>query len=122
MALCHQKIKVGALNSLLELSTKDKERIIALAPASIAHLKHLVQDRLDHKSHDALDTAFEDKDIQDINNPIIMHAGRLGKNALRDKQVMLELWKLFKNQNKIAAFLGVNRSSVNRRCKEYQLL
>ena len=122
MALCHQKIKVGALNSLLELSVKDKERIIAFAPSSIVHLKQLVQERLDHKSHDALDTAFDNKDIQEINNPIITHAARLGKNALRDKQVMVELWKLFKNQNKIAAFLGVNRSSVNRRCKEYQLL
>ena len=26
------------------------------------------------------------------------------------------LWNKFKNQNKIATLLGVNRSSVNRRC------
>jgi len=32
------------------------------------------------------------------------------------------LWNKFNNQNKIAAFLGVNRSSVNRRCREYNLL
>ena len=51
----------------------------------------------------------------------LIQASRLGKHALRDHKIMVMLWNKFKNQNKIAAFLGVNRSSVNRRCKEYNL-
>ena len=48
---------------------------------------------------------------------------RLGRKALQDEKVMAMLWDKFeKNQNKIAAFLGVNRSSVNRRCKDYNLV
>ena len=43
-------------------------------------------------------------------------------NALKDPKIMVMLWNKFKNQNKIANILGVNRSSVNRRCKEYGLI
>ena len=58
----------------------------------------------------------------DITDPDLVEAARLGKKALQDQRVMVLLWNKFKNQNKIAFFLGVNRSSVNRRCKEYNLL
>ena len=57
-----------------------------------------------------------------ITDPEIIEAARLGKHALRDPKIMTMLWSKFKNQNKIASLLGVNRSSVNRRCKEYNLL
>ena len=56
-----------------------------------------------------------------ISDPELVEAARLGKKALKDPKVMAVLWNKFKNQNKIAQFLGVNRSSVNRRCKEYNL-
>jgi hypothetical protein len=52
----------------------------------------------------------------------LVAAARLGKKALQDERVMVMLWNKFQNQNKISVFLGVNRSSVNRRCKEYNLL
>ena len=52
----------------------------------------------------------------------LAHAARLGKQALKDKKIMTMLWNTFKNQNKIASFLGINRSSVSRRCKEYNLI
>ena len=57
-----------------------------------------------------------------MSDPELMEAARLGKHALKDPKVMGALWSKFKNQNKIAALLGVNRSSVNRRCKEYNLI
>ena len=57
-----------------------------------------------------------------ISDPELIEAARLGKYALKDRQMMTKLWNTFKNQNKIALFLGVNRSSVNRRCKEYKLI
>ena len=53
--------------------------------------------------------------------PDIAQAVRLGKKALQDPQSMAILWNKFRNQNKIATLLGVNRSSVNRRCQEYNL-
>lgn len=62
----------------------------------------------------------------DVNNRFVINtnadlsqAAHLGKQALKDEKIMHMLWDTFKNQNKIASFLGVNRSSVNRRCKIY---
>ena len=55
-------------------------------------------------------------------NPDTHNIAKLGKNALKDKQVMTYLWNKFKNQTKIAKLLNVNRSSVNRRCKEFNLI
>ena len=56
-----------------------------------------------------------------IADPDIAQAVQLGKKALKDPQVMGLLWEKLRNQNKIATLLGVNRSSVNRRCIEYDL-
>lgn len=44
-----------------------------------------------------------------------------GRQALKSQKIMTLLWNKFKNQNSIASFLGVNRSSVNRRCKKFNL-
>jgi len=63
-----------------------------------------------------LDPAYQ------VSDPNLMEIARLGKHALKDEKAMTILWNKFKNQNKIAVFLGVNRSSVNRRCKDYNLL
>jgi len=53
----------------------------------------------------------------------LIEAAQLGKHALKDKKTMTMLWEKFnKNQNKIAEFLEVNRSSVHRRCKLYHLI
>ncbi|HBL98614.1 TPA: hypothetical protein DDZ86_03155 [Candidatus Dependentiae bacterium] len=45
----------------------------------------------------------------------------LGKKALKDRAALTYLWNKFKSQTKIATLLNVNRSSVNRRCKEFEL-
>ena len=67
-------------------------------------------------SHDTqFDPAYQ------VSDPELIEAARLGKHALKDRKTMINLWHKFKSQNKIATFLGVNRSSVNRRCKEYNL-
>ncbi|UNE35610.1 hypothetical protein KG892_01125 [Vermiphilus pyriformis] len=49
----------------------------------------------------------------------LSYAQRLGKSALKDERLMRSLWTRLHNQNRIADLLGVNRSSVNRRFKEY---
>ena len=50
------------------------------------------------------------------------NVAKLGKNALKEKQIMTYLWNKFKNQTKIAKLLNVNRSSVNCWCKDFSLI
>ncbi len=107
--------------SLLALTQRDKLTLQNDRPLSLKELKEAVHHLLVEKStkHNiseiVLDPAY------DVAEPDIAHAVRLGKKALKDPQIMTLLWNKFKNQNKIALLLGCNRSSVNRRCQEYNL-
>jgi transcriptional regulator with GAF, ATPase, and Fis domain len=109
--------------NLLELSEREKLKIAHQRPVSLQELKTKVQQILVQKSkkneifqETQFDPAYE------ITDPDLIHAARLGKHALRDPKIMTLLWNKFQNQNKIAIFLGVNRSSVNRRCKDYNIV
>ena len=91
-------------------------------PTSLHELKNKVQHLLIAKSkknniynETEFDPAYE------VSDPDLIEASRLGKQALKDRKVFTMLWRKFENQSKIATFLGVNRSSVNRRCKDYNL-
>jgi hypothetical protein len=110
-------------NKLLALSEKEKEKIINQKPISLYELKERVQHSLINKTkknESLYDIQFDP--AYNISDPKLIEASRLGKHALKDPKIMALLWDKFKNQNKIALFLGVNRSSVNRRCKDYGLL
>lgn len=118
-----QALKTDAFKNLLELTERDKLKIAHQRPISLQELKTKIQQMLVQKSkkneiyqETQFDPAYE------ISDPELIQAARLGKHALRDPRVMALLWNKFKNQNKIATFLGVNRSSVNRRCKDYNLI
>lgn len=119
-----QALKSREIKELLELTNKDKTRLIHNRPVSLYEFKNKVQQLLKQKSQDQhlhLETEFDP--AYTITDPELIEAARLGKHALRDQKTMALLWSKFeKNQNKIADFLGVNRSSVNRRCKRYNLL
>lgn len=118
-----QSIKTDDFKNLLELSDKERSRIVFNRPTSLSELKNKVQQLLNQKSKkNNIDQEVQFDPAYDISDPDLIQAARLGKHALRDKRMMVTLWNKFKNQNKIASFLGVNRSSVNRRCKEYNLL
>lgn len=117
-----QAIKTQTFKNILTLSHKDKSKLAHARPASLQELKTKVQQLLTQKSKDnqiyhetQFDPAYE------VTDPELVEAARLGKHALKDPKIMHMLWSKFKNQNKIASFLGVNRSSVNRRCKDYGL-
>lgn len=43
----------------------------------------------------------------------------LDKQALKEKDTLSTLWQRFKSYHKIATFLGVHASSVQRRCKQF---
>lgn len=118
-----QATQASKTSPLLSLSPKDTQHIIEQRPTSIQELKEniqqaLIQKKAAHKSNNDIefDPAFT------LSDPELITAVRLGKHALRDKHVMTFLWDKFKNQTKIATLLRVNRSSVNRRCKEYKLI
>ena len=117
-----QALQTQTFKNILELSDKDKYKLAHQRPVSLQELKTKVQHILVTKSkkneifHETqFDPAYE------VTDPDLVQAARLGKHALRDQKIMAMLWHKFKNQNQIASFLNVNRSSVNRRCKEYNL-
>jgi len=117
-----QSIEADDFKNLLELTDKEKHKLAKQRPVSLHELKNKVQHLLINKSkknqiydETQFDPAFETSD------PELIKAARLGKHALRDERIMTLLWNKFQSQSKIASFLGVNRSSVNRRCKQYNL-
>jgi transcriptional regulator of aromatic amino acid metabolism len=117
-----QIIKTNAFKNLLELTDAEKTKLIAKRPASLQELKTRIHQLLITKSkkNQIYDQSEFDPAYNSI-DPELVNAARLGKHALRDAHIMGLLWNKFQNQNQIATFLGVNRSSVNRRCKDYNL-
>ena len=120
--LTEQAIKTGDLKNFLELTDREKNKLMHSRPTSLHELKNKVQQLLIAKSkknniynETEFDPAYE------VSDPDLIEASRLGKQALKDRKIFTMLWRKFENQSKIATFLGVNRSSVNRRCKDYNL-
>lgn len=111
-----------AYKNLLALMEKDTNRFLRNRPLSLRECKQRVHQLMANKSlkHNIQESTYFDS-AYDIVEPDIADAVRLGKKALKDPQIMTLLWNKFKNQNKIATLLRVNRSSVNRRCQEYNL-
>ncbi len=118
-----QNLKKQTFKGFLELTEKEHKKLTSNRPSSLQELKIKVQQLLIKKSKK---NKIYDETLFDpaytVNDPQLVEAARLGKQALKDPQIMSMLWNKFKNQNKIATFLGVNRSSVNRRCKEYNFI
>lgn len=118
-----QAIQEETFKNLLELSDKEKRKLTTSKPASLQEFKNKVQLLLEKKSRQnkiQSETQF-DPACPILSDADLAEAARLGKHALKNPKIMAMLFDKFKSQNKIATFLGVNRSSVNRRCKEYGL-
>lgn len=118
-----QALQTNTFKHLLELTNKDKDKLIHLRPVSLQEFKNRVQQLLVQKSKK--NNIYEETQFDvayNITDPALIEAAKLGKKALKDPKIMSLLWQKFQNQNKIASFLNVNRSSVNRRCKEYNLI
>lgn len=117
-----QALMTHDFKNMLELTHKEKHRIILQRPASLHELKSKIQQLLLNKSkknHIYAETKFDP--AYETHDPELIEAARLGKHALRDEKMVALLWNKFQSQSKIASFLGVNRSSVNRRCQKYKL-
>lgn len=115
-----QALRDHTFERILELNSRDRQRIHDRCPASLHEIRTQVQDILicKSRSHDLDQEAIFDP-AYEISDPQLASIARAGKHALKDVRMMRILWDKFGNQNKIAQFLGVNRSSVNRRCKHY---
>lgn len=100
------------------LNDKEKEQLMNQNPVSITEFKELIQRKIVGKS--TINETYHDS-INTITDPEIARIVRLGKKALKDPMALQLLWKNFKSESKIATLLGVNRSSINRRRKEYQI-
>lgn len=108
---------------IINLTDKEKTNIFKEKPASLHELKRTVENIIVAKSKN--NNTYEKTKFNpayNITDPQLAQAAQMGKHALKDAKIMSILWNKFKNQNKIAEFLGVNRSSVHRRCKDYGLL
>ncbi len=120
--LTEQAIRTSTFKNMLELTDKEKTKLTAKKPVSLQEFKAKVQQLLISKSKK--NDIYQETEFDaayNVSDPQLIEAARLGKHALRDPKILAMLWNKFQNQNKIATFLGVNRSSVNRRCKEYNL-
>lgn len=121
--LAQQAMADKTFHKILEFDTRDKKRILQSRPASLQELKKRIQNSLIQKSRaHNIDVEKTFDPAYPVSDPDLIEIARLGKHALKDEKAMTILWNKFKNQNKIAVFLGVNRSSVNRRCKDYNLI
>ncbi|MEX0940549.1 MAG: sigma 54-interacting transcriptional regulator [Candidatus Babeliales bacterium] len=117
-----QAIQTQTFKNLLVLTEKEKLKLINSCPASLQEFRSRVQNILLKKSqkNEVLQEVQFDP-AYNVSDPELVEAARLGKKALKDPKILRMLMQKFKNQNKIATFLGVNRSSINRRCKEYNI-
>lgn len=117
-----QALTKDTFEQLLTLSEKDKARVSHARPSSLETLKHRVQQMMISKSkRHNIQEEQQFNPAYALTDPDLMQAKLLGKKALRDPKIMLMLWRKFKNQTDVAKFLQVDRSSVWRRLKEFNL-
>ena len=117
-----QIVTTDTYKNLLALTDKDKSKLYNERPLSLREFREKVHQLLVQKStKHKIQENTEFNAAYNVTDPDIAQVVKLGKKALKDPHAMTILWNKFKNQNKIATLLGVNRSSVNRRCQEYNL-
>lgn len=105
------------------LSNIDRATLTRHKPVSLQELKNKVQQIVGENSKKEF--PYEPATIETnytITDTRLQEIATLGKHALKDPRILNLLWNKFQNQNQIAMFLGVNRSSVHRRFKEYNII
>jgi transcriptional regulator with PAS, ATPase and Fis domain len=116
-------VRENTFKKFLSLNSKEKREFVQKTPTSITQLKHKIREFLIKKSKEK--NIYDDINFHHEYNTketFLIQAAQLGKQALKDKKLMQMLWEKFGNQSEIALLLNVNRSSVNRRLKDYSLV
>lgn len=108
-------------NNVAALTIKDKNKLLEDTSKSLSDLKSKITTLMKAKVQVVQEETFTSSTpLYNIDTDLEL-AAQLGKHALKDIKLMTSLWNKFGSQSKIAELLGVNRSSVNRRCKDYNL-
>ncbi len=118
-----QAVAASPLKSLLELSVHEKFKMFEERPVSLQEFKTKVKNALVKKSQkQEIYHEIKFEAAYTIADPELAEAAKLGKKALKDPKTLAMLVRKLKMQSKVADFLGVNRSSINRRLKKYNLI
>lgn len=118
-----QAVSASPLKNLLELSAHEKFKMFQERPVSLTEFKTKVKNALVKKSQkQEIYHEIKFEAAYTISDPELAQAAKLGKKALKDPKVLAMLLRKLKTQSKVADFLGVNRSSINRRLKKYNLI
>lgn len=117
----HELLKNHPLKKILALSEREITGLFAEKYATFAELKRRLNALISAKTmergkHLPASASSPAQNDEQINRALL-----LGKKALHDPELMKYLWETFQNQSRIATLLGVNRSSVNRRFKLFQI-
>ncbi|MFA5999122.1 MAG: sigma 54-interacting transcriptional regulator [Candidatus Babeliales bacterium] len=121
----YQNLQDVSSKSLTPLNYKEKDALIEKRIPSLFEFKQKIQTLMMMKSTESgkgQEEKLSGPKTFDSSCPELQLATQLGKHALKDIQLMTSLWKKLGSQTKIADLLGVNRSSVNRRCKDFHLI
>lgn len=119
-----QESKERLFKSTPYLTPQEFSDLNSKRPAGIQLLRKKIRTLMNKNDRVIGNTSL--KKIESITKPAVVDMNyviSLGRDALKDRDCMEFLWKKFdKNQTKIADSIGVNRSSVSRRCKFYNLV
>lgn len=110
-------------NEDYSLSQAERAQLTTYKAVSLQELKNKVQHIVGEPSKKEFSYVSATLETNySITDTRLQEIASLGKHALKDPRLLNILWNKFHNQTQIALFLGVNRSSVHRRCKEYNII
>jgi len=110
-------LTTASLKKVLGLTEREKKQLLKEDVPSFDLLKKRVYGLLHLKATSQqveLEGELVDAYDEELNRIVLM-----GARALKDRETLVYLWDKFKCQAKIASILGVNKSSVSRRCKMF---
>lgn len=118
--ISHQVLKepLGADASIL--SEKSVDQLLTQLPESICALRQQVKDLVEaqlpqQETPLLVDAGFDDVDV------VVAQARRLGRAVLKNKQLFSVLVASLKSYARVAEILDVDRTTVYRTCKKYNL-
>ncbi|HBY05638.1 MAG: Transcriptional regulator of aroF, aroG, tyrA and aromatic amino acid transport [candidate division TM6 bacterium GW2011_GWE2_42_60] len=110
-------LTTASLKKVLGLTERERKQLLKEDIPSFDLLKKRVYGLLHLKAVSQqveLEGELVDAYDEELNRMVLM-----GARALKDRETLVYLWDKFKCQAKIASILGVNKSSVSRRCKMF---
>ncbi len=99
-----------------------QKRLKTKRPSSLCVLRQRVNEYLESRQPSKpLGTVISVSDGADDRSALVARAQRLGKKALKDKELLGALITVFKSCARVAELLNVDRATVFRWCKKHQI-